>query len=107
MKCKYCGKEFSENIISIHEKWCGKNKEEAESKKLKETIQNEGKFFSMNVDNLKNYAEENGIDIGKSTSLDGVYKKIIAAEEEKLKQIDTEVENKDEDDKVNPSEDDE
>lgn len=36
---------------------------------------------SMNVDELKAYAEENGIDIGKASSEEGILKKIHEATE--------------------------
>ena len=41
------------------------------------------KFDDMSVDELREYAEKNGIDIGKSTSRTGILGKIVAAEAEK------------------------
>jgi hypothetical protein len=38
------------------------------------------KFDGMDVDQLKAYAEEHGIDIGNSTSVSGIVKKITDAE---------------------------
>jgi hypothetical protein len=39
-----------------------------------------GKFDGMTVDQLKAYAEEHGIDIGNSSSVNGIIKKIADAE---------------------------
>jgi hypothetical protein len=40
------------------------------------------KFDGMDVEQLKVYAAENNIDIGSSTSINGITKKIIEAEKE-------------------------
>lgn len=47
----------------------------------KEELKNEpSKFDGMDVEQLKAYAAEHNIDIGKSTSVDGIIKKITEAE---------------------------
>ncbi|MDF2907962.1 MAG: Uncharacterized protein K0R34_3283 [Herbinix sp.] len=40
------------------------------------------KFDGMDVEQLKAYAANSGIDIGKSTSIDGIIKKITEAEKQ-------------------------
>lgn len=44
--------------------------------------QEPSKFDGMDVDQLKAYAEEHGIDIGNSSSVNGILKKITEAEKE-------------------------
>lgn len=48
----------------------------------KESV-NAGKFEGMDVEQLKAYAAEHNIDIGNSSSVNGILKKITEAEKEK------------------------
>lgn len=49
-------------------------------------LEDEIDFDEFTVEELKAYAELNGIDIGKSTSHEGILKKIIEATKEKIKE---------------------
>jgi hypothetical protein len=47
-----------------------------------EVVKEPTKFDGMDIEQLKAYAAENNIDIGSSTSINGITKKIIEAEKE-------------------------
>ena len=56
-------------------------KERDELKELVSKLKSSGdKFSSMELDELKAYALEKGIDLGNATSRDGIIKKIKAVE---------------------------
>ncbi len=63
------------------EKEANSSKEEKEAKMKAEELD----LANMSVEELKAYAEEVGIDLGKSTSHEGILKKITDALEEKEK----------------------
>lgn len=46
----------------------------------KETFKEPSKFDGLDVEQLKTYAAEHNIDIGQSTSVNGILKKITEAE---------------------------
>lgn len=56
-----------------------------EKEKKQEPAKEPSKFDGMDVDQLKAYAAEQGIDIGNSTAVSGILKKIKAAENEEDK----------------------
>ncbi len=59
----------------------GYSVEEEDQGPPKDSVQDPpGKFEGWDADQLKGYAEEHGIDVGKSTSVEGILKKIMEAE---------------------------
>ncbi|MDF2907571.1 MAG: hypothetical protein K0R34_2892 [Herbinix sp.] len=50
--------------------------------KMVETEKEPSKFDGMNVDQLKEYAAEHSIELGNSSSINGIIKKITEAEKE-------------------------
>lgn len=59
-----------------------KNRNQKQQVKEPAVLSEEKTLEEMNVEELTAYAEENGIDIGKSTSQNGILKKIQKALEE-------------------------
>jgi hypothetical protein len=57
--------------------------EETQEEKDQDPPKEHSKFDGMDVDQLKVYAAEHGIEIGNSTSVNGILKKITDAEKNK------------------------
>jgi|LDZT01.1.fsa_nt_gi hypothetical protein len=74
------GETENENLIAWF-KAKGYKVEEAEADQDPEGSGEEVKLEEMTAEELKAYAEENGIDIGKATSQEGILKKIEEATE--------------------------